>query len=141
LFLSFAQSRMLHGQIRYNTKSRFFNELPDEDVKWLTPRSQSNWFATPQSNWDSNGNFFQQTGFKKTGAISSAAKMGYFSQHNIATTTAEGWGAGLNVRHSKFGEGIIVRIEGSGNNCRAHIQFDESGLKVLDLAVAKLEKV
>ena len=30
LYLSFSQTRMLHGQTRYNVKSRFFDELPDD---------------------------------------------------------------------------------------------------------------
>ena len=40
LYLSFAQTRLLHGQTRYNVKSRFFDELPDGALKWLTPRNQ-----------------------------------------------------------------------------------------------------
>ena len=40
LYLSFSQTRMLHGQTRYNVKSRFFDELPDETLKWITPRNQ-----------------------------------------------------------------------------------------------------
>jgi DNA helicase II / ATP-dependent DNA helicase PcrA len=38
LYLSFSQTRMLHGQTRYNVKSRFFDELPEEALKWLAPR-------------------------------------------------------------------------------------------------------
>ena len=38
LYVSFAQSRLLHGQTRYGIKSRFLEELPDAAVKWLTPR-------------------------------------------------------------------------------------------------------
>src|ERR1700754_806205 len=38
LYLSFAQSRMLHGQTRYNIRSRFFDELPEGSLKWLTPK-------------------------------------------------------------------------------------------------------
>ena len=38
LYISFAQSRMLHGQTRYGIKSRFIEELPEGAVKWLTPR-------------------------------------------------------------------------------------------------------
>ena len=38
LYLSFSQTRMLHGQTRYNVKSRFFDELPEAALKWLTPR-------------------------------------------------------------------------------------------------------
>ena len=40
LYLSFSQTRMLHGQTRYNIKSRFLDELPDEALKWITPRNQ-----------------------------------------------------------------------------------------------------
>ena len=40
LYLSFSQTRMLHGQTRYNVKSRFFDELPDATLKWITPRQQ-----------------------------------------------------------------------------------------------------
>jgi DNA helicase-2/ATP-dependent DNA helicase PcrA len=137
LFLSFSQSRMLHGQVRYNTKSRFLNELPDENVKWLTPQIKQNWFAPPKSAWDSDGNFSNQSSFKKT----SSASYSNPSHHNIVQVNEDGWRPGLNVRHPKFGEGIIVKLEGSGTNCRAHIQFNKLGLKVLDLAVAKLEKV
>ena len=39
LYLTHAQSRMLHGQVRYNIASRFLNELPAGTVQWLSPRS------------------------------------------------------------------------------------------------------
>ena len=39
LYLSFSQTRMLHGQTRYNVKSRFFDELPDVALKWITPQT------------------------------------------------------------------------------------------------------
>ena len=38
LYVSLAQSRLLHGQTRYGIKSRFLEELPENAVKWLTPR-------------------------------------------------------------------------------------------------------
>jgi len=38
LYLSFAQTRMLHGQTRYNLPSRFIEEIPGALIKWLTPR-------------------------------------------------------------------------------------------------------
>jgi DNA helicase-2/ATP-dependent DNA helicase PcrA len=49
LYMSFTQQRMLHGQTRYNMKSRFFDELPEESLKWLSPRVQSHWFANKKS--------------------------------------------------------------------------------------------
>ena len=41
LYLSHSQTRLLHGQTRYNVKSRFFDELPEAALKWLTPKNQS----------------------------------------------------------------------------------------------------
>ena len=45
------------------------------------------------------------------------------------------------MAHAKFGEGVIVNIEGSGSNCRAQINFGAVGMKVLDLSGAKLERI
>ena len=52
-----------------------------------------------------------------------------------------GWRIGESVRHAKFGDGVIVNIEGSGTQARAHINFGRNGMKLLDLGIAKLERV
>jgi DNA helicase-2/ATP-dependent DNA helicase PcrA len=52
-----------------------------------------------------------------------------------------GWRIGENVQHQKFGEGVIVNIEGSGSQARANINFGRHGMKLLDLGIAKLEKI
>ena len=49
LYLCFAQTRMLHGQTRYNLPSRFLDEVPEELVKWLTPRAGAGGFAVNAS--------------------------------------------------------------------------------------------
>ena len=41
LYMTFSQTRMLHGQTRYNLRSRFFDEMPEASLKWLSPRVQS----------------------------------------------------------------------------------------------------
>ena len=43
LYISMAQTRMLHGQTRYNLRSRFLEELPQETLRWLTPRVDNRW--------------------------------------------------------------------------------------------------
>lgn len=125
LYLSFAQTRMLHGQTRYNVKSRFLNELPDSSLKWLSPRVQSQWSASYQkSAWDEEGV-----------TLGANAKSLSFSQKEI------GWRIGETAFHQKFGEGVIVNIEGSGGNVRAQINFGRHGMKLLDLNIAKLTKM
>ena len=124
LYMSFAQTRMLHGQTRYNMKSRFFDELPEDSLKWLSPKVQSHWFGQPQPKaaWIDVPEF---------GSNQIASKM----------NRDVGWRIGENVRHAKFGDGVIVNIEGSGAQARAHINFGRNGMKLLDLGVAKLERV
>ncbi|MEO6917901.1 MAG: UvrD-helicase domain-containing protein [Collimonas sp.] len=124
LYMSFSQTRMLHGQTRYNMRSRFFDELPEDALKWLSPKvQQHSWFANTKSAWDE----------APEKAANNIAKN--FGRRDI------GWRIGENVAHLKFGEGVIVNIEGSGGNARAHINFGKHGMKLLDLSVAKLEKV
>jgi len=121
LYMSFSQTRMLHGQTRYNMRSRFFDELPEEAMKWLSPKIQPHWFANPKSAWDES---------PSTGANTIAQSF-----------NKNAWRIGESVFHAKFGEGVIVNIEGSGANSRAHINFGRHGMKLLDLSIAKLDKI
>lgn len=123
LYMSFSQTRMLHGQTRYNMKSRFLDELPEEALKWLSPKVQHHWFGHKKSAWDDA---------PEAGANNIARS---FTRKDV------GWRVGETVSHQKFGEGVIVNIEGSGTNTRAHINFGKHGMKLLDLNIAKLEKV
>ncbi|ELX12617.1 DNA helicase II [Janthinobacterium sp. HH01] len=126
LYMCFAQTRMLHGQTRYNMKSRFFDELPEESLKWLSPKVQSHWFANKKSAWD------------ETPLVGSDNAI---AQKIAQKSPGSGWRIGESVAHGKFGEGVIVNIEGSGNNARAQINFGSHGMKVLDLSIAKLERL
>jgi DNA helicase-2/ATP-dependent DNA helicase PcrA len=131
LYMSFTQQRMLHGQTRFNMKSRFFDELPEEALKWLSPRVQGNWFANRKSTtaWDDAE--FRNGGTDNKIAQQIANKSG----------NGSGWRIGESVAHAKFGEGVIVNIEGGAGAARAQINFGAAGMKVLDLSVAKLERL
>ncbi|HAT30085.1 MAG TPA: DNA helicase II [Janthinobacterium sp.] len=127
LYMSFSQSRMLHGQTRYNVKSRFFDELPEESLKWLSAKAPANWYGNKKSSWD-------------MAPMTSAGSDNAIAQ-KIALKTGPGWRIGESVAHGKFGEGVIVNIEGGGGNARAQINFGQHGMKVLDLSIAKLERL
>ena len=127
LYMSFTQTRMLHGQTRYNMKSRFFDELPEEALKWISPRVQSHWFGNKKSAWDE--------------PVFAGGSDNKIAQQIAQKSSAPGWRIGESVAHGKFGEGVIVNIEGSGGNARAQINFGRAGVKVLDLSIAKLERI
>ena len=120
LYLSFAQTRMLHGQTRYNLKSRFFEELPEKLLKWLTPRIS----ATRRARWRGDEDY-------APGALPARAGTGAAGDSRYSI--------GQNVAHAKFGAGVIVNSEGSAQEARVQVNFGRNGVKWLALAYAKLD--
>ena len=128
LYLTHAQSRMLHGQVRYNIASRFLDELPRDLLQWLSPRGQRAGAAidVDRAEWG-----------ERVAAITPV--------RGFAATTASprdagpGWRVGQSVRHAKFGVGIIVDAEGRGGDARVQVNFRDVGVKWLALEYAKLE--
>ncbi|MFZ2737512.1 MAG: UvrD-helicase domain-containing protein [Burkholderiaceae bacterium] len=123
LYLSHSQTRMLHGQTRYNLKSRFFDELPETALKWITPKKPG--FGS---------GFAPQRAWAETGTPS-------FSSPPVPlqkTQPDHGLRSGMKVFHNKFGEGKVLTLEGSGDEARAQVSFTRHGVKWLALSVAKL---
>lgn len=112
LYLTHAQSRMLHGQLRYNVASRFIDEVPAGLVQWLSPK---------------RGDF--------------AAEPEAFGAYKSADRAREdsGWRIGQSVKHSRFGLGVIIDAEGRGTDARVQVNFREGGVKWLALEYAKLQ--
>jgi DNA helicase-2/ATP-dependent DNA helicase PcrA len=137
LYMSFTQQRMLHGQTRFNMKSRFFDELPEHALKWLTPRVQTNWFAGRKSTTAWDDATFREGGSDNEITRQIARQIAQKSSNGNGT----GWRIGESVSHARFGEGVIVNIEGGAGSARAQINFGAAGMKVLDLSVAKLERI
>lgn len=136
LYLTLAQSRMLHGQTRYALRSRFLEEIPDEHVKWLSPREKAP--VQPAGNaW--GGAFRRGRGFG-TSASSLAPKPALNVTTGV-TVGAQQFRIGTGVRHARFGEGTIISLSGNGTDAQAQIQFREVGLKTLALGIARLEIV
>jgi DNA helicase-2/ATP-dependent DNA helicase PcrA len=132
LNLSFAQSRMLHGQTRYGLRSRFLDELPAKSIKALTPRLRGGFATAAQSGWPAMGGGAPRVDWPATGNGGG---------NSAATADSHGLRIGQGVRHAKFGEGVVVRLQGSGNDARAQINFGSFGVKELLLSVAKLQAV
>ena len=137
LYLSHAQTRMLHGQTRYHVKSRFLEELPEETLKWLTPKRSGFGSFAPDSiaggaspAW-ARGQFRSESAGAYVAASTGAAPPA--ADHGIRT--------GQQVFHTKFGEGTVLAMAGSGDDARAQVNFPRHGVKWLALAIAKLQVV
>ena len=109
LYLSHAQSRMLHGQVRYGLPSRFLDELPEQVLLHLNRKAES-----------------------PVAAYSPSAPRAREASNDT------GYRVGQSVAHAKFGTGIIIDFEGRGSDARVQVKFRDAGTKWLALAYAKL---
>ncbi|MDO4769780.1 MAG: 3'-5' exonuclease, partial [Brachymonas sp.] len=142
LYLSYAQTRLLHGQTRYNIRSRFFEELPEECLKWLTPQRSGFADAMPFSDGWKQGAQWNHDVRQSVGQGSRAlGDRGQADASTGSSGSSDGLRAGMRVFHNKFGEGTVKVIEGSGADARAQIHFPRHGIKWLALGIAKLTVV
>jgi len=109
LYITHAESRRLYGQETYPRPSRFIKEIPAEYIQEIRIRANVS-RSVPVRKPSSSS--IQQTGTYKLGQ---------------------------RVKHAKFGEGVVLQLEGDGAQERVQINFQSEGLKWLMVSYAKLE--
>jgi DNA helicase-2/ATP-dependent DNA helicase PcrA len=110
LYLTHAEQRRLHGVDSYGAPSRFIEEVPGELIEEVRPRIQ---VSRPVA---SGGRF-----------------------RAPEEPAAPGMRLGARVRHGKFGEGVVLNVEGNGPHARVQVSFERQGTKWLMLQYANLE--
>ncbi len=120
LYLSHAQSRMLHGKVRYGIPSRFLDEIPEELLKRLNSR------PVTKSGGGRN--------YNELPAMMS-------KQQSSNQKNAMPWKIGQQVAHTKFGNGVVVSYEGNASDMRVQVNFGREGLKWLAMEFAKLNPI
>jgi len=113
LYLCYAEIRRLYGKDNYTQASRFLSEIPIDYIEEIRSSSISRPLHRPNRP-----------------SASSATN---------SNSASNGLQPGTQVNHAKFGEGMVVMIEGQGDNTRVQINFSDSGLKWILPAYAKLE--
>ncbi len=121
LYLTHAEQRRMHGIDSYNAASRFLQEVPEELIEEVRPRIRVP-HAAPS-------------------ALASTRRPEPAFGRAVEQPTAGGMRLGTRVRHGKFGEGVVLNVEGQGAHARVHVNFEHQGAKWLMLSYAKLEVV
>jgi DNA helicase-2/ATP-dependent DNA helicase PcrA len=103
LYMTYADQRRLHGQDNYGTPSRFISEIPEDLIEEVRPRIQ----------------------------ISRPVAAGRFRAP--VEELAPGVKLGARVRHKKFGEGVILKVEGHGPQANIQVNFASLGVKIMML--------
>ena len=114
LYLSAASQRLLHGRTNYCMTSRFVEELPDEVLQFLTPQRKK-----------------VQAALKVRQEPLITAK--------TAKESFDGFVIGQNVRHEKFGVGVIIDAKHKGEHANLSINFGANGIKNLNTQFAVLQ--
>ena len=131
LYMTFAQSRMLHGKTNYSMMSSFMRELPEPLLLWLSPRFVQ---RAPS--------FSALSSYAYGGATyGKAAPAAFVMPSSAPRDSGALWHVGQQVFHQKFGEGMVTDTEGSGNEGRVQVNFKRAGSKWLSLEYAKLEAI
>ncbi len=145
LYLSYAGSRMLHGQPRYGIVSRFVEEIPPQLCKWIVlpdERGQGRSFAgggaerwagpAGSGGWSSGGG--RAPGADRNRYPPQPQRAGFETRR----PDEQPFAIGQTVRHAKFGEGVVLNFEGRGLDARVQVRFALEGTKWLALQYAKL---
>ncbi len=112
LYLSYAETRRLHGMDSYGQPSRFIEEIPAELVEEVRPKVK---LSRPMP------------AVRFRGVVDEPA--------------APGMRLGTRVRHGKFGDGVVLTVEGQGPHARVQVNFEAAGSKWLMLSYANLTVV
>ncbi|MBQ0757808.1 MAG: DNA helicase II, partial [Amphritea sp.] len=114
LFITYAESRRLHGNETFNRPSRFIREIPDEYLEEVRLNASISRPVTAR----------QQT------------RPSMFANAEVPDTQIA---LGQRVSHAIFGDGIVVNYEGSGPKARVQVNFDSEGSKWLVVGYANLQ--
>jgi DNA helicase-2/ATP-dependent DNA helicase PcrA len=121
LYITYAEQRRMHGIDSYGQVSRFVNEIPEALIEEVRPRIR---LQRPIGE------------VAGAGRTASANRLG---GHAAREDLAPGIRLGARVRHAKFGDGVVLNIEGQGPHARIQVNFENQGSKWLMLAYANLE--
>jgi DNA helicase II / ATP-dependent DNA helicase PcrA len=139
LFLTNAWSRTLHGSTQYNPPSRFLTEIPEQLLEQVGERKRrgGGWRDRSSDRWGGEdwGATRAANRERRIDAALRPAAVAPKASQNL------GLKVGDDVRHNKFGEGVIVAIRGQDDKAEATIRFVGAGEKVLLLNWAPLEKL
>jgi DNA helicase-2/ATP-dependent DNA helicase PcrA len=142
LYLTHAWCRMLHGSTQYNPPSRFLDEIPSALMREADGSRSSRSRKTANTfGWSGTSG-----SARDSGTIS--ARRDEIVDRALRPAPPQPSGAdqlglrvGDDVRHNKFGEGVILQLSGEGDKTEARVNFAGVGEKVLLLSWAPLEKI
>jgi DNA helicase-2/ATP-dependent DNA helicase PcrA len=135
LYLSYALTRYRYGRLKNCEPSRFLDDVDSRYIKVSTRFGGLDSMASPS-------NFAKSfvSGMKKTISSQPIQKAtNYKPAPDFSPSDTAGLKEGMKVEHPKFGFGTVVKLDESGADRKARINFTDCGEKTLLLNFAKLK--
>ena len=138
-FLTCAQNRFRYGRMEFDTPSRFIRDIDPRflqiegeksSLPQIQPRIQP--LSTPQPS---------QPPFSTVSPSSSPLNPAPQSSPAPSSSSDSPLQPGDRIEHTRFGVGEVIKMEGSGENCKATVVFRNSGTKQLLLKFARYNKL
>ena len=138
-FLTCAQNRFRYGRMEFDTPSRFIRDIDPRflqiegeksSLPQIQPRIQPR--STPQPS---------QPPFSTVSLSSSPLNPAPQSSPAPSSSSDSPLQPGDRIEHTRFGVGEVIKMEGSGENCKATVVFRNSGTKQLLLKFARYNKL
>ena len=152
-YLSYAKSRFRFGKMEFSSRSRFLQDIDSQYLSGsagMMSSQRRNPFGEVELPWKRQqpptpSSFSRMSG--KTGNTGLSSLSGFTRLSRVSkpapATAADAapcnLSPGQQVLHQRFGRGIVERVEGTGDNLKATIRFDNAGTKQLLLKFAKLQ--
>lgn len=142
LTMTHVRQRMLFGQTEPKMPSRFLEEIPEKNMQWIgkpEPRREvqweddwsGGWSAVPRGMYRDYESKYQQKPESVQRAVSAARRAPPASSAPLMQLKA-----GEQVRHSAFGEGMVLSVRPMGGDALLEVAFDKVGTKKLMLKAA-----
>jgi DNA helicase-2/ATP-dependent DNA helicase PcrA len=139
LYVTHSWSRLLFGSIQQSFPSRFLKEIPDELVEDVGEGVTigAGRGALSGGPWGST-----RSGGQSLGTLGSGAGSRPAAPAATGSSGAEKLGLvpGDAVVHTRFGQGVVLEVEGEGDDARATICFPDHGEKRFLLALSPLQR-
>ena len=140
LYLTNAWSRTLFGSTQYNPPSRFLDEIPNQLLTMAEGSRDGRRRSGGRDTFGWSGTT-GVTGMGRDRIVESAIRAGTAPRAQRSGADQLGLRVGDDVRHTRWGDGVIVDIIGAGEKAEAVVRFPSVGEKRLLLSWAPLEKV
>ncbi len=140
LYITFAQGRMLFGQVKFNGPSRFIDEIPEEFYNWIKLKGKIN--QDDEFNFNTNRSMHRSR-FEKTADSFDEGIYQSYDDGEVVYQIKESivkakYPKGAKIRHSLYGDGFVEDSEGSGGDEKVTIKFLDGNRKKFMVKFAPL---